>query len=409
MRKVKALEQPKSILWIAAGNPINESTIGVYSILAESVSQAFPNIRQVLYTNSLTHPKFPFDTYHVDRTTGLCLAEQSTLVTISAWQEGELDMADLIIANTEMSVMFIALLGLEYVGAEKWMGAMWRQSPVIMTPIQISYDGEALSGEIEQSYAKSVFWGMMARAYPHLSIATFDNDHHLALAKKAYRENAPECIDVPVRKFIYYQYAGQLVRGVRKDKVIWSGRCNPVKNPQFGIDVLRKLDALGVEVRMYMPSGKPRLLEKMLHQFCEHIVVGLGTDDYLKQVSDAKVVVTSSLTEGFPAGYLELAERGVVPLLPDRTWSKAFLGDDYPFIYKNENDATAIALYVLAHYEECVEKLDQAMRKRFSEPPNFVSIIKDVWRDWREVYQTRKLIVDETEIRGNDARDNSSE
>jgi len=339
----------------------------------------------------------------------LCLAEQSTLVTISAWQEGELDMADLIIANTEMSVMFIALLGLEYVGAEKWMGAMWRQSPVIMTPIQISYDGEALSGEIEQSYAKSVFWGMMARAYPHLSIATFDNDHHLALAKKAYRENAPECIDVPVRKFIYYQYAGQLVRGVRKDKVIWSGRCNPVKNPQFGIDVLRKLDALGVEVRMYMPSGKPRLLEKMLHQFCEHIVVGLGTDDYLKQVSDAKVVVTSSLTEGFPAGYLELAERGVVPLLPDRTWSKAFLGDDYPFIYKNENDATAIALYVLAHYEECVEKLDQAMRKRFSEPPNFVSIIKDVWRDWREVYQTRKLIVDETEIRGNDARDNSSE
>jgi len=85
-------------------------------------------------------------------------------------------------------------------------------------------------------------------------------------------------------------------------------------------------------------------------------------EDYLKKATKCHVWLVASKTEGFPVWYMEMLYAWVILVFPDYDRVRSWIPKEYPFIYKNIDEARAMLRWIIENYEEAREKTE-FMRK----------------------------------------------
>lgn len=396
-RKVCAPQTPRKVLMLIVGNPTMDGYVSLADQYARQIKEIWPSTEIVAYMNCLNYPEFTNGkTYYVSGTAGMPLLGQIREVAVQAFLEGELDGADLVWTNMVPMMHYVALLGIEVLGASRERGSVFRMAPTVCDPAKVNYPPEELSNE-NQKYGMSLIWGTVGRAYPHMIILQGDSLRENELVEQAMLDNAPEA-RVPKHQLVFFHYEGPIdLAGIRKQrKVIWSGRANAVKDPVLGGNILSFLSRMGVEVEAWIPSGV--LNVTMTAAFkgvpTKNMHFGSPKDVYLKGVQTARVAIITSKIEAMGIAYVEMVQRGVIPIFIRRPWSEQWLGPEWPFLFRKQDEAVAMALEALDHYKKYADLLDELMRKRYSLTTNLPQVLMDIWQEYRLTMEHRMISIE---------------
>lgn len=353
---------PKKILWIAGGISENESNVWWACEMMKLMP--WPDVQQALVTNSTGFEKFDGFTYHVQDVAGKSLAEKYRGLVLAAHHEGLIDEADIVVCYSYVAAQIVRLLGMERLH--------WRLRPIVVhfSKVMESKITDLSVGE-EDEFWRLVGTGRMSAIYD-------DNDNEERLVDEALREHCPQSQRETTHRLRMYKY--ERVARRHDERVVWSGRWNPIKNPNHAAQVMALLSAEGVKTEFYVPSqgGKANIRQEVkaagstLHQ-------GRNSDEYKEMAGGAGVVLITSSTESLPGGYLELLERGVVPVFKKARWMETFVGPGWPLVYTKVGEGVEMVLRALSDLPTYRRMLHMRMAQRYSAETNAAEIFLKIW------------------------------
>lgn len=161
----------------------------------------------------------------------------------------------------------------------------------------------------------------------------------------------------------------KLVSGVKKSKkfrVLCGNRLNESKRPEQMLRLYNQFFSFGRDVEIVITSPKAgKFFEREgVKRDSKHIVFlkNLSSDEFVKQVAMSHVVIETTQFGGFSLGLSEVIVAGAVVILPRLKWIKVLLGDlweEYPFIYRNFDEAAMMLRYVYENYDEACRKAEK--------------------------------------------------
>lgn len=88
---------------------------------------------------------------------------------------------------------------------------------------------------------------------------------------------------------------------------------------------------------------------------------------YYDALSRVTAFLATSTDEAYGLTYVEALGAGAVGVFPDLPWARELLPQRYPFLYKDEDEATAMLAQVVADPQGAAERLDLAAGGSFAE------------------------------------------
>jgi len=336
---------------------------------------------QILLTNGGAYGEFPGKTYYVPQNrTGpqTTLYEKSRELALSAYYGDLLFDADIIITTTEVTTILSYLLDFEG-GIRK--GIRLRPRPVITFWPKLPEASDALFSM--DDLGPQMFWWLVSS---HQAMWSFNLDNSVEhdLAKKYLLSASPKANINKLRTVKTHKWGGFVDTVPKSDLVVWQGRAQPDKGYDQALEALNLLTALGYESKAFM-SGSTNSDHVRAEQVSSKLFpmeFNLDRSLYYKELESAKAVIIASETEGFPIGYFEAIERGVVPVIREKPWMKTFLTDKWPLVWKTTGEAVGMVQEVMEDYDHYRALLDECLTDRYAEDPNFADLMRMVWSSY---------------------------
>jgi hypothetical protein len=175
--------------------------------------------------------------------------------------------------------------------------------------------------------------------------------------------------------------------------LFWGGRANRVKRLDKVFGLYDRVYRSGRSPRVVFtsPSGKSKMVRSLGKQLESGLPIeyhpNCSREQYMELAARSHVFVAWSEREGFPVGFWEQMYLGVVGLFPKKPWAVSQLPADYPFIFSNPDDAYVQLTWVLDHYEEakdCLQEIRRLCREVYRKElvwPRFRAIGADILED----------------------------
>lgn len=358
-------QTPETILWLMPGNQRNESMVNQASDLVKLVPW---QCRNILITNAENFTRFSGETFKIKFQNVVTLAAKFRETVLTAYYEGLLDKADIIISSGMTGAIYSYVLKITN-------GMQFAQCPIIYASPKIP---ETTVAELLVDRSdEELFWWLVGTR-PNFQVFIFGDEREFDIAYKRLYRVCPQT-SKKIKQVVLMQYPGIQWSGDKVDKVVWSGRINSAKRPDIAAKIFSVLEGLGVKTEVYVVSHKAGAEAS---KYFNNVITGLGTDEYRRAAGSAKVLlITSELEDGRPLGYLELIERGVIPVIRKRPWMKTFLTTKWPLVFKTEGEAVEMCLDALTHYDFYAKVLDECVKEKYSAKPNFGEVLAEVWRE----------------------------
>ncbi|WP_286981220.1 hypothetical protein [Pseudothermotoga sp.] len=323
-------------------------------------------------TNALNWDNFKGEVYKVNITDDLSLVTRYRQVVLAAYHEGILEQADIIITGGMTATLLSYVLSVEY-------STNLRERPIVYISPKVpekSVTEFSVEGKEER-----LFWWLVGNM-SNIHAIVLDNDREYELASERLFESAPYT-GKSIERLILWKYNGATEVPGKKDKVVWSGRLNPIKRPDIGARIFSLLRGRDVEVEFFFPAVAPsrrRFLSALKQDF--QVYLNLETTEYRREAGSAKVLLITSEVEGQPLGYLELLEMDVIPVIRKRPWMKTFLTEKWPLVFTSEGESVEMCIDVMQNYTKYVDLLHDCLGERYNKEPNFAQLIEQIWSDY---------------------------
>lgn len=369
----RSRRKPKSYLWISAGPKFNESSCASFAELAKDLAP--DKADHVMFANSENFGHFPGMTYRVDVSGCGSLAEKYRAVVLSAHHEGAIDQADIVVTPSWVASMFVRSLSLERL--------RYRRRPIVTvmtttTDVQGGYGTSVLDPTDEWW-----FWVVVGKGQFHCLV--LDNDREMELYHSQLRTACPNGTSKTIQRLRQYQFDntkfGQQKK--RDGRVIWSGRWNGSKDPDTSLEIAALLAVDGVPFEMFVPTELGvkygDVAEDMAAAAKAKLNIGLSQSEYFAAIESAEVALIASHIEAFPMAYIEICERGVIPVLRRRPWSKTFLGEGWPLFFDSAAEGFEMVREAMANPKKYRAELLSRMKTRYGPSRNAREVFGNVW------------------------------
>lgn len=224
---------------------------------------------------------------------------------------------------------------------------------------------------------------LMARCLGYaLSYSIFGHEEERNIAVKvANRYLSPSSVRNIVEKSYSIGYGVDcdrldiLSKDVMKSEkftVFFGGRMGVTKRADKVVEIYDKFFQFGRDVKIVVTSPKEEVWfgAALKTKFPEiEFYKNLSADDYVSKAKSGHVFVSGSKLEGFTVGVMEQLYMGLVGILPDLPWARGLIGErnkQYPYYYKNWDEAAAMLRFVYENYEKA--------KKAICWVPNYVKV-----------------------------------
>ena len=374
--------KPNAICFVCGGAKENASEVRGAVYFANLLLDYYgDDVELRLVTNSNTWHGFPGEVYRAPRRDHDGNADVYRDLVGIAWVERWLIESDLVITYSWYAALLIRILGIER------LQFRLRPTLVCMPKVRESGGGAVIddSGMSKEDDGYNLFWKSVADGHVHVMVC--DNDHEKKLAEGYINRAAPTaCYDYLTQERHPIPMTGY--DDERDPLIIWMGRINPVKNWKLGFDILTALHVTGTDVCVFTPQplnlmkeGPQSVLDLQLPYHA-----GLGPSEYLEKAGRATAVIVTSGLEALGTGYLELAERGVIPILWKRPWNHTYLGEGYPLRFKSIDEAIDMTQAVLKdpdpYRKDVLTRLEERYPARTGAESNYAIFADRAWRSY---------------------------
>lgn len=179
------------------------------------------------------------------------------------------------------------------------------------------------------------------------------------------------------------QYVWSPKRPKKQDVVIWGGRSTAQKN----LPLLWKVMSLINYPKIISFSMKVNNV--WIQRFKDagaEVYVKMPSEGYRKLLEKAKVGIITSHTEGFPVGWVEMVEYGVLPIVWKKEWAFDLFGEDYELYFEKPEEVPGLVEHAMKHYDELITKLQKRFGERLKEVRHFGKDLKEIWNEFVTVW-----------------------
>jgi hypothetical protein len=139
--------------------------------------------------------------------------------------------------------------------------------------------------------------------------------------------------------------------------LFFGGRVNDVKRAEDIVKLYDMFYSSGRQVKIVICTSTPDVLakryigkERFRNNKNIELHTGLSREEYLKIAAKAHVFVAWSRREGFPVGFWEQLYLGLVGVYVHENWVDAQIPQDYPFRFRNFNEAYSQLIDIYDNY-----------------------------------------------------------
>lgn len=158
----------------------------------------------------------------------------------------------------------------------------------------------------------------------------------------------------------------EVVKSKKNDQftVFYGARANKVKNINMIIKLYNKFYSSGRKIKIVISTSTSQILaeryigkKNLVENKNLELFVDMNRREYMTLAKKGHVFVAMSKNEGFPVGFWEQMKMDLVGVFPDRKWAISQLPKNYPFIFKNTNEAYTILSFVYDNYKKALKMM----------------------------------------------------
>lgn len=372
LAKVDETNRPRFCLWLAGGKAKQSSTTNQLKEMRED--WPWPETKHAMYVTSDNYEGFDGFTYAVE-SKGSALVQRHRDCVIAALQDGAFDDADIVVCGSGVGALYSHFLSPERFG--------WRLRPTIA--VYPAVDNVRM-GDMEVDAASQ--WPMWRLAGEgSIDVVHFDNAAERDLARGWMDRCHPAAGYDCLHALKWYQFDGSNWLPPKahdhEAQVMWSGNLGSSKGVAQMTELFAMLEALGVRTKTYWyqiaGGAEARVLEAVQSVGCE-CAMRLPPDAYREEAGRSKVMLVASDYESFGVGYIEMMDRGVVPVYRDLAWNEDHCGKGWPLRYKTPGEGMEMVRMVLDDYPAWSRRLRKALQEQYADPRNFGEIVTSIWQ-----------------------------
>jgi hypothetical protein len=165
------------------------------------------------------------------------------------------------------------------------------------------------------------------------------------------------------------------------------------KQPQVFLDVVERLvkrTPIKVEARLHESS----LISEQAMRLSRRNWAWVGPltatrEDYWEALARTTAFLATAAEESYGLEYIEALVAGAVGVFPDRSWARAILPVDYPYLYRSTAEAEAMLYRAVTETAKCRHEIDLAAGGDFAQwlrarhdDDNFEKAIADRVEEW---------------------------
>jgi hypothetical protein len=330
----------------------------------------WPETEHQLVTSGRNFGSFDGFTFYVESKARI-LPERVRACVLAALEEGMVDDADFIVCSSGIGALLAFYLGIDR--------QRFRIRPTLAVFPAVDKPSISEMDLPENRY----FWRLVGEE--RLSAVVLDNDAEDELAQGYLRSAHNFTHGRALYRMRWFQFnPDRWMPSEQHDgaDVVWSGRWNRVKNPEGMSRILTLARANGLSAKAFTyactrTSGVWATRAAKAGDF--GLAIDLPPAEYVAEASRAKTLLMTSHSEAFPIGYMELMERGVVPVYLAQPWNLTHVGPDWPLRAQNEGEAVDMLAEAVGNHARLSVELRARLESRYAEPRNWGEIVRSVW------------------------------
>jgi len=366
----KSTRNPNSVLWIAGGAREYDSVVSLFRVMAKEI---WPEeVRHRLYTNSMNVAGFPGRTYVTKKKSAGSLAEKMQDIVMTAHLEGELIDSDIIVTSSWYASQIVRHFCIERLRL--------RERPTVT--VQVYAENCSL---IDPTH-EGPYWISIANEEQYCIV--MDNDNQIRSYKRRARKYHPSGTTACISRMRNYEFEDVIGTDWVTDRtgVMWTGRWNATKNPMMAAEMTVLLNAEGQSVDFFVPSEAAMMVSSEMDATLDKIDGKLCLEYPQKRFwedggSQAVMIVTSE-DEAFALAQVEMAERGVIPVMYKRKWNRTLFGPDWPLEFSTAGEGVAMVQAALENQSFYRSLIRDRREQRYSKPTNLQEVFEKIWRHY---------------------------
>lgn len=143
------------------------------------------------------------------------------------------------------------------------------------------------------------------------------------------------------------------------------------KNPEQFLKIcaaVRARTPLNVRMRLHKSGIKADVLESVRDQsWVQTMPVPATKQEYYDMLPSESVFLATSSDESYGIGFLESLYAGLIGIFPDKAWSRQILPPDYPFLFRNDEEAEQMLYLALTRPEACRQMMNRSCNRPIGE------------------------------------------